>query len=285
MRRVELILSAALVSFAAIPFASAQGLEVPAPSPKARVEQRLGLTNFSVDYSSPGVKGRKIWGDLVPYNQLWRTGANMATKLTASRDFDFGGKKVKAGSYAIFTIPGEKSWTVMLNTNHETGGTNGYDKKNDVATITVKPEAISPGRERLTFLFSDTTDDATRLDLEWEKLRVSVPIKVDTKAHVTASIDSSLNEAWRPHFTAARYALDNNGDLKAALGWIDTSIAIKPTWWNNWVRAQILAKQGRSSDAVAAAEKAQTLGKGDRVYEEFFKEEVIKALGEWKKKS
>lgn len=257
--------------------------DLPQPSPKARVEQRVGVTDFAVDYSSPGVKGREIWGGLVPYDQLWRTGANAATKLTASRDFTLSGKPVPAGTYSLFTIPGKSSWTVILNKN-ASASTGDYDEKNDIARVTVKPEP-APQRERLAFLFANTTDDSTRLDLEWEKLRVSLPIQVDTRAHALGSIQKSVDDAWRPHFASARWLLDNGGDLQQALGYVDTSIAIKSTWWNNWVKAQILAKQGRTADAVAAAEQAQTLGKGDQVFEGVFKDQVAKAIADWKKKS
>lgn len=267
---------------AALLGATASAQEVPAASPKARVEQQVGVTNFAVDYSSPAVKGRKIWGALVPYDQPWRTGANAMTKLTASRDFMFGDKKVPAGTYGLYTIPGKNSWTVALNSKSDSWGAPAPDPKNDVARITVKPQQ-SQMRERMTFIFSDTTDDASRLDLEWEKVRLPIPLKVDTKAHVMASIDQATSEAWRPHFTSARYLLENNGDLGKALQYADTSIAIKPTWWNNWIRAQILAKQGKKQDAVAAAQKAQELGKGDRVFDGFFKPQVEKAVAEWKK--
>lgn len=264
--------------------AAAQGLEVPQPSPAARVAQRVGITDFSVDYSSPAIRGRKIWGELVPMGKQWRTGANAVTKLTASDDFTFGGKKIPAGAYALYTIPGNNSWTVVLNSAVDAWGAPGPDPKKDIARVTVKPQSI-PARERLTFLFSDTTDDSTNLDLEWEKVRVSVPLKVDTKNLVQANIQENLQDAWRPHFTAARWVLDSGGDLKEALTHIDTSIAIKPTWWNNWVRAQILAKQGNSREAVEAATRAQELGKGDRVYEGFFKPQIEKAVAEWKKKA
>ena len=257
--------------------------ELPAPSPKARVEQRVGLTDFSIEYSSPGVKGRKIWGELVPYDKTWRTGANAATKLTASREFTFGGKQVPAGSYALYTIPGKTSWVVALNTNLQAGGNDGFDPKADVVRVNVAPQAIK-GRERLTFLLSDTTDESVRLDMEWEKLRVSVPIQVATKTQVLAAIDKAVDDAWRPHFASARYLLESGGDLAKALGYVDQSIAIKPTWWNHWVRAQILAKQNRAQDAVATGEKALQLGTGDRVFESFFKEEVSKTVAGWKKK-
>jgi hypothetical protein len=277
-RSVCLVLAAALSSTLAL----AQAPEIPAPSPKAKVDQRVGLTDFSIEYSSPGVKGRKFWGGLVPLGELWRTGANASTKLTASRDFTFGDKVVPAGTYALLTIPGASSWTVVLNKNLGLGGTNGYDQKDDVARVDVTSATAGP-RERLTFLFSDTTDEATRLDLEWESLRVSVPIKVDTKAQVRAGIDKSLGDAWRPHFAAGRYLYDSGGDLDTALQYLDTSIGIKPTWWNNWIRAQVLAKKGRSADAIAAAQKAQELGKGDDTFQNNFKADVEKAVADWKK--
>jgi hypothetical protein len=268
----------------ALPAVAQQVPKLPQPSPGARVEQTVGVTDFAVAYSSPGVKGRIIFGELVPYGELWRTGANAATTLESSHDFTFGGKAVPAGRYALYTIPGESSWTVILNTNADAGGTRGYDEKNDVARVTVAP-AESPKRERLSFVFAETTDDGTRLDLEWDTVRVSVPIGVDTKAQTMGNIDKALDDAWRPHFNSARYLLDSGGDLTQALGYIDTSIAIKPTWWNNWVRAQILATQGKKGDAVAAAEKAQALGKGDEIYDQFFKEQIGKAIADWKKSS
>lgn len=277
----RLALAAGALAALGATIAWAQAPELPQPSPLARVEQRVGVSDFAVQYSSPGVKGREIWGGLVPYDELWRTGANAATKLEASTAFKFGGKEVAAGTYALYTIPAKSSWTVILNTNADTGGTRGYDEKNDAARITVKPEA-SPMRERMTFIFSNTTDDATRLDLEWDKLRVSIPIEVDTGALTLSNIDKSLGDAWRPHFTSARWLLDNEGDLGTAMTYIDTSIEIQPTWWNNWVRAQILAKQGKPNEAVVAAEKAQSLGKGDEIYEGFFKESVSKAIADWK---
>ena len=273
-------LACCLVAFAGS--AQAQELELPDASPKARVDQRVGLTDFQLDYSSPGVKKRVIWGGLVPYGQLWRTGANAATKLTASRDFQFGGTKVKAGSYAIYTIPGKTSWTILLNTKWDTGGTGDYDKKNDVARITVKPVRLASPRERLTFLFTDTVEGSVSLDLEWERLRVRIPIKVDTKTQVLASIEQATDDAWVPHFASARYLLDSGGNLDRALGLVEKSIAIKRTWWNHWVKAQILGKKGRKAEAVAAAQQAQALGKGNQTYEQNFKGQVDKAIQGWR---
>jgi hypothetical protein len=227
------------------------------------------------------VKGRKIWGALVPFDKPWRTGANAATRLEVSRDFSFGDQKVKAGAYALYTIPGKASWTVVLNSNPE-GNAQEPDSKTDVAKITVKPGTMPAARERLTFVFANTTDDAVDLDLEWEKLRVRIPLKVDTKGQVGESIEKATAAAWRPHFQAARYLLDSNGDLTTASAYIDKSIAIQPTWWNHWIKAQILGKQGKKADAVTSAQEAQKLGANDKVFQDNFKADVDKAIAGWK---
>lgn len=261
--------------------ALAQTIEVPAPSSKAKVEQRVGITDFSVDYSSPAMRGRKIFGGLLPYGDLWRTGANASTKLTASRDFTFGETAVPKGTYSVFSIPGASSWTVILNKDAD-ASTGAYDAKNDAARVTVKPSAIG-ARERMTFIFTDSTESTTRLDLEWDTVRVSVPIKVDTSAQVMAGIDETLAEAWRPYYQAGRYVVENGGNLDTALQYLDTSIGIKSVWWNNWWRAQALAKKGNTADAIAAGEKALQLGKGDNTFENFFKADVQKTVDGWKK--
>lgn len=273
-------LAVAVTAIAGLALGQQGAPELPAPSPKARVEQRVGLTDFSVDYSSPGVKNREIWGGLVPYGELWRTGANRSTKLKSSGDFEFGGVKVKAGEYSLLSIPAEKEWTIILNSVAELPGTRGYDQAKDVARVKVVPEKV-PARERLTFIFSDTTDDTSRLDLEWAGLRVSVPITVATAQQVSANIDAALAEAWRPHFASARYLFESGGDLATARQYIDTSIGIKETWWNTWYKAQILAKQGDKQEAVAAAQRAQQLGAGDEIFDGFFAEGVKKSIAEW----
>lgn len=273
---------ASMLALTLAPLATAQsGLAVPAPSPKARVEQQVGITDLAVDYSSPGVKGRKIWGALVPYGQIWRAGANAPTKLTASREFTFGGKKIPAGSYVLLAIPNPASWTIVLSGDPEASAFN-YDAKKDLARVEVKPQSLPTARERLTYVFSDTTDDATQLDLEWEKLRVRIPLKVDTSAQVQAGIERAVEDAWRPHFTAARYLLESNGDLKRALEYANASIEIKPTWWNHWIKAQILGKTGNAREAIATANKAKALGKGDSVYERFFAPQIDAAVKGWK---
>jgi hypothetical protein len=275
--RFAVVVAVALLSRAA---AAQAVIETPAPSPKARAEQRVGITDVSIDYSSPGVKGRKIWGELVPYDKVWRAGANAATKLTVSRDFTFGGTAVKAGSYSVFMTPGKKTWSVALNTDL-TASQDSHDDKTDVARAQVTPATLPAVRERLIYLFSDTQDDRTSLDLEWERVRIRVPIAIDTKALVGAGIEKALAAAWQPHATAASYYF-NAGDLARAQTLVDKSIAIESNWRNEWLRAQIQGKKGNKAEAAAAANRALALGKGDTNFEQNVQPNIVKALAGWK---
>jgi hypothetical protein len=263
----------------AVPASAEENFELPQLSPKAKVEQRVGITDFSVEYSSPAVKGRKIWGGVVPMDKSWRAGANASTKLTATRDFKFGTTAVKAGSYIIFMIPGEKQWTAALNGDLEAG--QNHDPKKDVATMKITPIALAPARERLAYIFSDTTDAGTALDLEWDAVRIRMPIAVDTMGHVNAAIDKTLAETWRPHFMSANY-LFQAGDVKRATAFVVKSIQIKSTMRNEWLHAQILWKTGKKADAKAAAARAMKLGPGDPGFEVFWKGEMTKTVATWK---
>jgi hypothetical protein len=260
--------------------AVAQPIELPALSLKAKVEQRVGVTDFSLEYSSPAVKKRKIWGDVVPYDKVWRGGANAATKLTVSRDFTFGGTTVKAGAYSVFLVPGKVSWTVHLNSDLS-AGQNNHDAKKDVAKATVRPVALPAVRERLLYLFNNATDDGVSFELEWERVRIAVPITVDTKGHVAATITRIDADVWRPHFQAANY-LHESGDHVKALALVEKSIALQSVWRNEWLRAQIFRKQNKKAEAHAGAKKAMTLGAKDPIYEQFFKADIEKAVKEWK---
>src|SRR5688500_15921944 len=166
-------LSVALLCCLVPSVAAAQFVDLPQLSQRAKLEQRVGVTDFALEYSSPAVKKRKIWGDLVPYDKVWRAGANQATKLTASNDFTFGGAAVKAGSYAVFMVPGKAQWTVHLNTDLMANQQN-HDAKKDVAKVSVKPVALPAVRERLLYLFDNHTDDSVVLQLEWERVRIAV---------------------------------------------------------------------------------------------------------------
>jgi hypothetical protein len=263
--------------------AASADLELPRPSPFAKVSQDVGLTTITVDYSSPGVKGRKIWGGLVPHDKLWRTGANRATRITFSRDVTFAGKPAPAGTYALFTIPTKGDWTVILSKKPDQAGTGGeYKREDDLLRAQVKAKA-APFRERMLFLFNDSTDDKTSLDLEWEKLRVSIPIAAATEAQALASITSTLDNTWRNYANAARYLLETKKDYDTGLKYIDQSLALKEDWFNLFIKGQLLAAKGNYKEALPLAEKAYTLGQ--QKPDAFFLEpEVKQAVAAWKKK-
>ncbi|WP_223755852.1 DUF2911 domain-containing protein [Myxococcus sp. RHSTA-1-4] len=281
MKNVALgCLLSALVALVATP-AAAQ-LKLPAASPAAKVMQEVGVTEISIEYSSPGVKGRKVWGDLVPFDKAWRTGANAASKITFSRDVTFGGKPVPAGTYTIVTLPSQKGWKMMLNKDLTIwAGLKPYDPAQDLVTVDATTTEI-PLRERLAFLFSNTTDDATSLDMEWEKLRVSVPIKVDTAAHVQAGMQTAVVSSSRMLANMARHVAESTKDYAAALKHADASVAIQSTWYNQWIRADILARMGKYAEARKAAQASWDLGQNDKGF--FFRDQVSKALAEWKGK-
>jgi hypothetical protein len=271
-------LTVSLVVLFSLP-AAAQQLTLPAASPAAMVKQTVGLTDVTVEYSSPAVKKRKIWGGLVPFDKPWRTGANSATKITFGKDVKIADKPVPAGSYAIVTLPTAKGWTLILNKDTTIwAGGKAYDEKQDLLRVPVTTAAI-PNRERMTFLFNNTTDTETSLELEWEKLKVIIPIKADTDAQALASITSTLDNVWRPHANAARY-LGEKQDYAKALAYIDQSLAMQSHWYNNWIKADLLYKSGKVAEALTFAQTAKTLGEKDTNF--FFKDDVEKALKEWK---
>ena len=258
-------------------------LDLPRPSPFAKVSQVVGLTEIIVDYSSPGVKGRKIWGGLVPYDQMWRAGANTATKVTFSKDVTFAGKPVPAGTYAFFVIPGRSEWTVILNKKADQAGTGrDYKADQDLLRVQVKPKA-APFRERLAYEITDFSDDRATLSLEWEKLALPIPIGVGTASQAMANIQAAIDGTWRTYANAARYMLENKKDYDAGLKYIDQSLALKEDWFNVWVKAQLVAAKGNTKEAVTLAERADQLGQKEGPGY-FAQGEVKKEIAEWSKK-
>jgi hypothetical protein len=258
-------------------------LDLPRPSPFAKVVQTVGLTDITVDYSSPGVKGRKIWGAVVPYDQMWRAGANSATKLTFSRDVSFADKPVPAGTYSFFVIPTKGAWTVILNKKPDQSGTGrDYKQADDLLRVQVTPKP-APFRERLAYAITDFTDDKATLELGWEKLRLAIPIAVQTSAQALANINSAVDGTWRTYANAARYMLENKKDYDTGMKYVDQSLALKEDWYNLWIKAQLLAAKGNYKDALATGERADQLGQKEGPGY-FAQGEVKKDLAEWSKK-
>ncbi|MCM3876567.1 MAG: DUF2911 domain-containing protein [Thermoanaerobaculia bacterium] len=255
---VPLLLAFAPAALAQIP------LVLPDGSPKASVSQKVGLSDFKVAYHRPAVNKRKIWGELVPYGEVWRAGANENTILSASTPFTFGGKAVPAGTYGVHILPSEAEWTVILSSQSKAWGSFTYDQKEDVARVAVKPEPAD-FVERLSFTFDDPANDATVLSLRWEKVRVAVPIKVDTKAVTLASIREQLRGlprfSWQGWNQAAAWCMRNDITTDEALAWADRSISMQKTFPNLRTKAALLEKKGDAKAAAALRAEALPLAK------------------------
>jgi tetratricopeptide (TPR) repeat protein len=288
MRTPALTLAAAIfgVVLSAGSASAAPGLanlELPRESPVGKLSQQVGLTEIAVEYGSPAVAGRKVWGALVPFDRLWSLGGYQAAKVRFSRDVTVGDKPVAAGTYALFAIPGKTSWTLILNKNaDQLGSAHDYRGDLDVARVQVRAKP-APFREHLTFAIPDFTDDGATLELAWEKVKVALPIKVNTTEEVLTNI-SSLDNTWRAYANAARYMLETKKDYDQGLKYVAESLALREDWYNLWIKALLLGTRGSYKDAGTAAERALELGlkAGDPLFPE---QELRKALASWSQKS
>ena len=234
-------------------------LQTPLPSPNATVSQTIGVTKVEVVYSRPHVKGptrkeeRVIWGALVPYDKVWRTGANAVTKITFDGDVTVEGQKLAAGSYGLFTIPGKTEWTVIFN-KQSTGGPADYSADKDVLRVKVKPEATEM-RELFTIVFPQVTSELRGPRPRWEKLAVLRELGVDTNAQFLANAKDAVAKAkpddWRTPLTAARYLYDNKYAPADAAAFLDKSLSVKETFANLSMKADVLADEGKKKEAVA----------------------------------
>jgi Protein of unknown function (DUF2911) len=246
-----------LVLFLTKPIIS-QTFEYPLPSPTSSVMQVVGITKVSVEYSSPGVKGRTIWGELVPYNKVWRTGANMATEISFSTDVKINGKDLAAGTYSLFTIPGESEWKVMFNSKTDIGG-GSYDKRTDILTVQTKPE-FGELRERMTFLIENNNNEAADIVLHWEKMRLVFKMEVNTKKLVVKGAAKEVVDSWTFSFNAASYHLNEDIDLEKGLEYAALSTSINEVYWNLRIKAQLEAKLSKKEDAIKSMLRAIELG-------------------------
>jgi hypothetical protein len=255
-----------------------QDFRTPRPSPDATVSQYVGITKITVDYSSPGVKGRKIWGDLVPYGKIWRTGANEVTSITFSNPVKINGNELPAGTYGIHTIPGENEWEIIFSKDTKVDDPMNYDEKKDALRIKVKPES-SPFTERMAFTITDMTDNSANVNLIWEKLKLPFKIEVNTQE---LTLQSARNSAdWGTLMSAANYCLQQNVNLEEGFKWIQASTLIDENYWNMRVLAQYFAKMDKKSDAIATMEKAIELG-SKMENAPFDYENMKKMLADWK---
>jgi len=240
----------------------ANKIEFPQASPLASVKEHVGVTAVSIEYSRPSARERKIFGGLVPYGQVWRTGANAATKITFGADVKLGGAPVPAGSYALFTIPGEAEWTVILSrVVDDQWGSYAYDKKDDQARIKVKPVAMAEPLETMTLGLQDMRAGKANLVIAWEKTKVAVPIETDLVAKIKPQIEAAMaGSGEKPYFAAAMFYYDNDLDMARAKEWIEAAAKQQPdAVWIIYRKGLILKKAGDKEGAMAAAKQAREL--------------------------
>ena len=264
----KLLLS--LVVFTMIFSVNAQ-VNTPQPSPFSKIEQKVGLTDITIEYSRPSVKGRKIFGDLEPFGTTWRTGANANTKITFSDDISFAGQAVKAGTYAVYTkLTSATEWNVMLYSDSNNWGTpSEWDASKVVATSTVEVHEVPFVVETFNIDINNIKNDSATLDMIWEKSYVSVPFTVPTDNKVSESIDKVMNgPSAGDYYSAAVYYLQEGKDIKKAVKWIDKAIDMtkeQPRFWFLRQQSLIHAASGDKAGAIAAAKKSLAGAKEERM--------------------
>ena len=240
----------------------AQGIKTPAPSPTQTLKQDFALSSIEINYSRPAAKGRKVFGDLVPFGKIWRTGANGATKITFGEDVKVGGMPVKAGSYAIYSVPNANEWEIIINKGANNSGLTGYKTEDDVARFKVKPMQLPMNIESFTIMLGNLTASSASVQILWETTAVEFPVVADIDSKIMAQINSAMTVDSRPYFQAASYYFDNGKDINKALEWANKAVEAQPTaFWVMHLKAKIQAKVGDKAGAKATAMKSIELAK------------------------
>jgi len=311
-KRIQMALSALFLFALSAAYVAAQ-VRTPRPSPKASVMQTIGVTDVTITYSRPGVKGRTIWGDplpeqasvkgeatlddqnvrpkgapIVPWGHAWRTGANEATQFVVTDDVFINGQKLAAGSYSLHTIPTRDEFTIIFNSVANQWGSFGYDASKDTLRIKVKPEWTEHSKEWLEYWIDPVNDTSAQVNIRWEKLRVPFTVEVKDVQGLTlqkarAAVAAAKPDDFATRLQAANYALSNKLAVEEAMGWLDQSIKIKETLGNLGLRARVLAEQGKTADAIAAGERAIQVGKDAKANPTNIAN-MEKLVGEWKAK-
>lgn len=263
MRRLTLLTMSLMAAFSL----NAQ-LRTPPASPTFELKGTVGLTEVKVVYSRPSARGRQVFNRLVPFDEVWRTGANASTKISFSDDVVIEGNTVPAGEYALYSIPGREEWTIILNKNLELWGSLGYNESEDLLRFKVPTKHPSSHYETFTISFSDFTDNSAKLNMKWEKTKAVFTIETDTDGPAMAYIKEHLIDGDgstaknSDYYTAASYYFTKHKDDQKALKWIKKSIELsgdQPRYWEYYLKAQILERLQLTEDALTAAETSKKL--------------------------
>ena len=243
--------------------ASAQSLtprDFPQASPSSTLKQRVGLTDIEINYSRPSARGRPIFGGLLPYGKVWRTGANGPTILSFSTPVKLNGTPVAAGKYALFTIPGEDEWTIILNKDI-TGSPLDYHETNDVVRFTARPVQIAENIETFSIMINAIRDDSARIDLIWEHTAVPIRLNLDLVSELQPKIEAAMSAPGerKPYYQAAMFYFEHNLDVQKAKEWIDEAAKQNATYYITYLQAKIHAAAGDKEGAIAAAKHSSEL--------------------------
>lgn len=241
-------------------------LNIPEPSPSASFSQTLGFTKIKVDYARPGTKGREVFGKLIPYGEIWRTGASDCSTISFNDEVTIGGKKIAKGKYSLFSIPNVEQWTIIINTDTTLHGASGYDEKKDVHRFTVKPEKSARFYETFTIELSDIVKDNGMLYLIWENTMVKFEIQSNAKERILADIDNKINKLKTDNsklfYQAAEYYYNQRMELDQANDWIAKAVKMEPeNFYYPNLQAKILETQSKFAEAIPVAQKAVILAK------------------------
>lgn len=251
-----------LSSILCIALANAQGLQTPAPSPTQTVKQDFGISTVEISYSRPAVKGRTVFGELVPYGKVWRTGANNATTVTFGSDVTIAGTLVKAGKYGLLTIPEASEWTIIISKQTNVTSADAYKESEDVVRVKATTMLMPFSIESFSIMMSDIKSTSMNIFLMWDRTAVSFPVSVDVDSKVMSQIDNLMNKDNKPYYNAASYYFDNGKDLKQAKIWAEKAVELNAkAYWISHLLAKINAKLGDKAGAIAAANKSMTLAK------------------------
>lgn len=281
MEKIKIL---ALALATTVAFGATAQIKAPKPSPLCEIEATVGLTEIEVEYSRPGKKNREIFGKLVPYGKIWRTGANASTKFKTDKDITINGKELKKGKYALYTIPGESEWTIIFHNNTSYWGVGDYKETEDALRVTAKPITIKETIETFTIEFGHFTNSGAKMMIMWDNTLVSVDIDTKLDEQMEAQIKDVLlgGPSANDYAAGAHYYMEKGENLDQALTWINKAIEKRPdAFWLIHSKAELLAKMGKKKEAIAAANKSIEIAKksenGDYGYIKK-NEELIKGL-------
>jgi hypothetical protein len=241
----------------------AQGIKMPAPSPGQTIKQDFSQSFIEVVYSRPIIKGRTIFGDIVPFGKLWRAGANNPTKVTFGEDVKIAGKELKAGSYQLMIVPSAKSWEIIFNKG--TNGVFNYHPEEDVLKVSVPTISLASSVESFTIQLGQVIANTCEIQIMWEKTSVSIPVTTEIDAKIAASIEKAMSVDTKPYFESASYYYETGRDLKKALDWVTKASEANPSaYWVMHLKAKIQVKLGDKVGAKATALKSIELAKAGK---------------------